>query len=69
MTDGIMSMFDSDADITLSHDVRLLYSGRREQYELGLYREVYRKQLHNIIFDLKSNMNFYQFSEYISSFF
>ena len=43
--------------------VRLLYSGRQEQYELGVYREVYRKQLHYIIFGLKRKMNFYQFSE------
>ena len=48
--------------------VRLLYSGRQEQYELGVYREVYRKQLHYIIFGLKRKMNFYQFSEYIASF-
>ena len=49
--------------------VRLLYSGRREHYELSLYREVYRLQRHNIIFGLKGKMNFYQFSEYIASFF
>ena len=49
--------------------VRLLYSGQREHDELSLYREVYRLQRHNIIFDLKGKMNFYQFSEYIASFF
>ena len=84
MTDGIMSMFDSDPGLTLSHNFDkapveekiefvsvVLQDVVESDYSLPVsrYQEIYSAQWENIISDLEGHFNFYDFCCYFISFF